>query len=81
MHTHTKQGHVTVSTKLQSTVLTLNKNEKNIFKTIKEVGMLLQKIANTSGVGISNIMRKSIYTGNNHTLLVHIYKESGYNHI
>ena len=26
-----------------------------------EIGMLLQKIANTSGVGISNIMRKYIY--------------------
>ena len=34
---------------------------KNIFKMSKEVGMLLQKIANTSGVGKSNIMRKSIY--------------------
>ena len=36
--------------------------KKNIiFKMNKEVGMLPQTRANTSGVGISNIMRKSIY--------------------
>ena len=36
---------------------------KNISKINKEVGMLLQKRPNTSGVGISNIMRKSIIHG------------------
>ena len=36
------------------------KERKTIFKMNKEVGMLLQKRANTCGVGI-RIMRKSIY--------------------
>ena len=37
------------------------KERKNIFKMDKEVRMLLQKRANTTGVGISNFMRISIY--------------------
>ena len=41
-------------------LLLLIKNENHL-KTNKEVGMLLQKRANTSGVGISNIMRISVY--------------------
>ena len=39
----------------------------------KEVGMLLQKRANTSGVGISNIMRKSIYLVQQHPLTTLVY--------
>ena len=58
---------------------------KNIFKNEQKVGMLLQKRADTRGVGISN-MRKSIYllttTPTRHThLLLTTPKESNHTHL